>query len=148
VNLSTALQVALLIASAAFVFLVTCLIPVVFRAQRQVERLVAAVGEVKSDLDVLVDEGRELVRNVNTLVARVNGHVQEAEQVVSTVRQWKGRAERLVNAVGVVVEAPVFRLARNVDLVRVGVTALLRVFSNRNHRGEARRQTTEENNNV
>jgi len=126
VNLSTAVQVALLIASTAFVFLVACLIPVVFRAQRQVERLVVAVGEVKSDLDVLVDEGHELVRNVNTLVARVNGHVQEAEQIAGTVRRW----------------------TRNVDLVRVGVTALLRVFSNRNQRGEARRQTTEENNNV
>ena len=122
-NLSTALQVALLVASTAFVLLVACLIPVVFRAQRQVERLVAAVGEVKADLDVLVDEGRELVGNVNTLVERVNGHAHDAEQIVGTVRQW----------------------ARNVDLVRMGVTALMRGFSNRNHRGEASRRTTEEN---
>jgi len=123
VNLSTALQVALLVASTAFVLLVACLIPVVFRAQRQVERLVVAVGEVKADLDVLVDEGRELVGNVNTLVARVNGHVHDAEQVVGTVRRWAG----------------------NMDLVRMGVTALLRGFWNRNHRGEASRRTTEEN---
>jgi len=123
VNLSTALQVALLVASTAFVLLVACLIPVVFRAQRQVERLVVAVGEVKADLDVLVDEGRELVGNINTLVGRVNGRVHDAEQIVGTVRQW----------------------ARNVDLVRMGVAALLRGFSNRNHRGEASRQTTEEN---
>jgi len=123
VNLSTALQVALLVASTAFVLLVAFLIPVVFRAQRQVERLVVAVGEVKSDLDVLVDEGRELVGNVNTLVERVNVRVRDAEQIVGTVRRWAG----------------------NVDLVRTGVTALLRGFSNRNHRGKASRRTTEEN---
>ncbi len=146
--MSAALQVALFVASTAFVVLVACLIPVVFRVQRQVERLVLAVGEVKADLDVLVDEGRELVRNVNTLVAQANNRLQEVEEVVSTVRQWKGRAERVVNAIGVVVEAPVFRLARNMDLVRIGVTAVLRVLSHRKHRNESRRQATEENNHV
>ncbi len=146
--MSAAPQIALLVASAAFVVFVACLIPVVFRAQRQVERLVVTIGEVKADLDVLVGESRELVRNVNTLVERANGHMREVDEIVSTLRQWRSRAERVVNAVGVVVEAPVFRLARNMDLFRVGVSAVLRVLAHRSRRNQARRQATEGKNNV
>lgn len=142
--MSAALQVALFIASTAFVVLVACLIPIAFRAQRQVERLVSTIGEVKTDLDVLVDESRELVSNVNLLVARANGRLQEVEEVVSTVRQWKGRAESVVNAIGMVVEAPVFRMARSMNLFRMGMTAVLGILSNRNHRKQARREATEE----
>jgi uncharacterized protein YoxC len=148
VSLTVALQISLLAASTAFVVLVACLIPIVFRVQRQIEGVVLTIVQAKSDLDELVEEGRELVGNVNTLVARASGPLEELERVAGTVRQWKGRAERLVNAVGVVVEAPVFRLARNVDLFRIGVAALLRVLSHRTHRDEAGRQTTGENNHV
>jgi uncharacterized protein YoxC len=148
VNLTVTLQIALLVASVAFVVLVGCLIPVVFRAQRQIDGVVLTIVQAKSDLDELVVESRELVRNMSSLVAQADGHMQEMEEVVSAVRLWKERAERIVSAVGVVVETPVLSLARNADLFRIGVTALLRVFGNRNHRGEARRQTTEENNHV
>jgi hypothetical protein len=136
--MSTALQIALMVAAAAFVALVACLIPVVLRAQRQLDRLVLTVEQVKSDLDVLVDESRELMRNVNSLVERAEGPLQDVEHMV--------RAERVVSAVGAVIEPPVFALARNAGLFRIGAATLLRILSHRKRRSEASSQTTEENN--
>jgi uncharacterized protein YoxC len=139
------LQIALLVASIAFVALVAVLIPVVVRANRQLEKLVVTIGEVRADLDALVEESRGLVRNVNTLVTRASGGLKDVEEVVSAVRTWKNRVDRMVNAIGTLVEPPVFALARNVGLLRMGVTATLRALSNHNHRDEARRHTIEEN---
>lgn len=140
-----ALQIALLVASVSFVALVACLIPVVFRAQRQLEKLVLTIQEARADLDVLVEESRVLVRNVNTLVTRANGGMKDVEEVVGAVRTWKNRVDRMVNAVATIVEPPLFALAGNVSLIRMGVTATLRALSHHNHRDEARRQTIEEN---
>ena len=144
--MSLALQIALMVAAAAFVALVACLIPVVLRAQRQLDRLVLTVEQLKGDLDILVVESRELMRNVNSLVERADGRLHEVEQIVSTARLWKDRAERVVSAVGAVIEPPVFALARNAGLFRIGAATLLRILSHRKRRSEASSQTTEENN--
>jgi uncharacterized protein YoxC len=141
-----ALQIALLAASFAFVVLVACLIPAVFRAQRQLEKLVLTIQETRADLDVLVEESRGLVRNVNALVTRANAGMKDAHEVVSAVRTWKNRVDRMVSAVGAIVEPPVFALARNVSFLRLGVAATLRALSHNNHRDETRRETVEENN--
>jgi uncharacterized protein YoxC len=141
-----ALQIGFLVASVAFVALAACLIAAVLRASRQLEKLVVTIGEVRADLDVLVEESRDLVRNVNTLVTRANDGLKDVEEVVGAVRTWKSRADRVVSAIGAIVEPPVFSLARNVSLLRMGVTASLRALSHDHHRDEARRQTIEENN--
>ena len=143
--MSMALQIALMVAAAAFVALVACLIPVVLKAQRQLDRLVLTVEQLKTDLDVLVVESRELMQNMNSLVERADGRLQEVGQIVGTARLWKDRAERVVGAVGAVIEPPVFALARNAGLFRIGAAALLRVLSHRKRRSEASSQTTEEN---
>ena len=144
--LPAALQIALLVAAVAFVALVACLIPVVFRAQRQLEKLVLTVQEARADLDALVEESRGLVRNVNALVTRVSDGMEDVHEVVSAVHTWKKRVDRVVNAIGMIVEPSVFALAKNVSFLRMGVTATLRALSHNNRRDEARRQAIEENN--
>lgn len=139
--MSAALQIALFVASVAFVALVACLIPIAFQARRQLEQLVSTAGQLKADVDVLVQEGRELVRSANTLVTRASEQLHDVENVVRTVRQWKDRADRLVNQVGAAIEPPVFSLARNMNLFRLGVTTLLQILSCRNHRSEIRSET-------
>lgn len=130
-NLTVAVEVALLVAAAAFVLLVGCLIPVVFRAQRQIDGVVLTIVQAKADLDELIGESRELVRNASSLVAHADDRLQDVEEAVGTVRLWKGRVERLASAIGM-----------------VAGTALLRVFSHRNHRGESSRRIREGNDHV
>ena len=89
IHLSALLEAALLAASIAFIALVGCLIPLAFRAQRQLEQLVSAAGQLKGDLDVLVRESHELLQNLNNLVTRANDRWQNIEEVVRTAGQWK-----------------------------------------------------------
>lgn len=136
--MSVALQIALFVASVAFIALVACLIPLAFQVRRQLEQLARTAGQLKADVDVLVQEGRDLVRGANTLVTRANGQLDDVENVVRAVRRWGDRADRLVNRAGAAIEGPVFSLARNLGLLRVGLTVLRRFLS---HRKEARSQT-------
>ena len=148
IQMSAALQVALFLASIAFIVLVICLIPTAFQARRQLEHLVHTVGQMKVELGVLVADSRELVRNANDLSKRANQQMDDVNQVVRTVHRWTERADRLVNEVGSAVEPPVFAAVRNMNLFRTGVTGFLQALLHRNHHHQTPNQTTEEKHHV
>jgi uncharacterized protein YoxC len=123
--MSAALQIALFVASLAFIVLVVCLIPIVFQARRKLEQLLAATEELKEQAQALVEDSHEMVRNVTELSKRANAELDEVSRVVQTVRQWTQRADRLVNEVGSAIEPPVHSLVRNMNLFRTGIAAFL-----------------------
>ena len=142
--MSTALQVALFIASVAFTLLVVCLIPLAFQARRQLEQLATTAEEVKGEIQILVADGQVLVRNLTELTARANQQLDEVSHVVQTARQWSERADRIVNELGATIEPPVHTLVKNLNLLRAGVTTFLEFFTHRNQHN----QTKEEENHV
>ena len=54
--MSAALQVALFVASVAFIVLVVCLIPIAFQMRRKLEQLVIAAEELKEKSQALVED--------------------------------------------------------------------------------------------
>jgi uncharacterized protein YoxC len=142
--MSTALQVALFVAALAFTILIICLIPIAFRARRQLEQLVATTEEFNGKIQILVEDSRELVRSVTELSKRANRQLDEVSQVVSTARQWTERADKIVNEIGSVVEPPVHLLVRNANLLRTGIATFLQFLSHRNQHN----QTTKESDHV
>ena len=152
IQMPALLQAALFLASLAVIVLVACLIPIAFQARRHIAQLAITAGQLKSDLGVLVQDSRELVRNVNALTTRANEQIDELGQVVGTVRQWTQHADRFVSGVGMAIELPAFSLLRNMNLVRTGVTTFLRTLLGRNHydqtQDQTRNRTTEENDHV
>jgi uncharacterized protein YoxC len=133
-EMSTVLQVALFLAALAFIVLVACLIPLAFQARRRLEHLAVSAEQLKANVELLVQDSRELVRNVNELEQQVSRQMDDVGQVVGTVRRWTERADRLVEEVGSVIEPPVFAWVRNVNLFRLGATTFLQAFfhTNRN----------------
>jgi uncharacterized protein YoxC len=138
--MSAALQVALFVASLAFIVLVVCLIPIVFQARRKLEQLLAATEELKEKARALVEDSHEMVRNVTDLSKRANEELDEVGRVVQTVHQWTERADRLVNEVGSVIEPPVHSALRNMNLFRTGVTTFLQVLLHRNQHNQTKRE--------
>lgn len=130
--MSTALQVALFIASLTFVVLALCIIPVAFHLRRKLEQLVNTVGELKEKLEALAADSHTMVRNVTDLSKRAHQQLDEVDQVVQTARQWAKRADKIVDEIGSVVEPPVHSLVRNVNLFRTGIAAFLQFLSHRN----------------
>jgi len=120
--MSAVLEVALISASAAIVVLVACLVPVIFLARRQLKQLALTAENLKTNLESLMLDSRELVRNVRILSERANLHLENVGRVVHTVRQWTERADRIVDELGSVVEPPVLSFVRNMNLLRMGVT--------------------------
>jgi uncharacterized protein YoxC len=139
--MSTALQVALFIASLTFVVLALCIIPVAFHLRRKLEQLVITVGELKEKLQLLVEDSHTMVRNVTELSKRANQQLDEMGQVMQTARQWAARADKIVNEIGSVVEPPVHSLVRNVNLFRTGVAAFLQFLSHRNQHNPTRKES-------
>jgi uncharacterized protein YoxC len=139
--MSTALQVALFVASLTFIVLALCIIPVVFHLRRKLEQLMATTKELKEKLQVLVEDSHEMVRDVTELSKRANQQLDEVGRVVQTVHQWTERADRIVNEVGSAVEPPVHSLVRNMNLVRTGIATFLQFLSHRNQHNQTMKES-------
>lgn len=139
--MSTALQVALFVASLAFIVLAVCIIPVAFHLRRKLEQLVTTAGELKDKLEVLVKDSHEMVRNVTELTNRANQQLDEVSHVVQTVRQWTDRADQLVNEVESAIEPPVHAFVRKLNLVRTGIATFLQFLSNRNQHNQTEKES-------
>ena len=127
-EMSTALQVVLFIASLTFILLAACIIPIAFHVRRQVKRMAHTVEHLKSNVQVLLRDSRELVQNMNVLSNRASQQMDDIGKVVHTVHQWTERADRLVNEVGSAIEPPVFSVVQNMNLIRAGMAMFLRVL--------------------
>lgn len=139
--MSTALQVALFVASLVFIVLAVCIIPVAFHLRRKLEQLVTTAGELKDKLEVLVGDSHEMVRNVTELSKRANQQLDEVGRVVHTARQWTDRADQLVNEIGSAIEPPVHSLVRNMNLVRTGIATFLQFLSHRNQHNQTKKES-------
>lgn len=129
-EMSIVLQVALFLASLSIVACVACLVPLAFRTRQQVEQIVHHLDELKVKATMLADESQELAENLNTLCRRANEQMDDISEVVHTVRHWSERADRIVEEVGSALEPPVFSLARNMNLLRTGVSTFIQHFMN------------------
>jgi len=142
--MSTALQVALFIASLTFVVLALCIIPVAFHLRRKLEQLVTTTRELKEKLEALVEDSHKMVRDVTELSKRANQQLDDVGRVVQTVHQWTERADKIVDEVGSAIEPPVHSFVRNMNLFRTGIATFFQFLSHRNQHN----QTTKESDHV
>jgi uncharacterized protein YoxC len=126
--MSEILQIVLLIALLAFILLVVCLIPMVFFVRRKLTEVVLATEKLQTDIQILVQDSRQLVQNVDAIAKRVNEQIDDASLVVHTAVQWTGRVNRLVEAVGSIVEPPILGIARKANLFRLGLSMFMQVL--------------------
>jgi uncharacterized protein YoxC len=141
--MSIALQVALFLASLAIIVLVACLVPMAFLMRSHLSTLVRMAEQSKTDMQALVHDSHELIRNVTELSQRASRQLDEVDQVVGTVHEWTKRADHIVNEVGSVVEPPVFTIVRNMNLLRTGVAGFLHTLfdSSRRNQTNSHRET-------
>ncbi len=142
--MSMALEIALFIASVAFVLLMACAIPMLFLAKRQLGQLTQTAEDVKKKLDGLVEDSREMVQNVNKLSQRANKQIDDVEVMVGAARRWTERVDRLVDELGSAIEPPVFSLARNMNVLRAGVSTFFEALTHRRHNGETAKEKSHE----
>jgi uncharacterized protein YoxC len=108
-QLPVTLQVVLYVVCAAIVLFVAVAIPLLFRLERQLERAVSSIEEIKAEAKPLARETRELV---------------------DELRGLSGRATRLVEEVGSVVEPPLLASSLGFRLIRTGVRTFVRALWN------------------
>jgi len=139
-QLPTALQAALYVGSVAIIVLVTVLIVLLLQFRRQIERIVRAVEDLKSEVTPLAQETRVVVENLRELSGRVQEQWKEVEKIIDTARIWSQRANHLVEGIGSVVEPPIFAASRNIQILRAGLATFVRALSNRKqqHQQKAR----------
>lgn len=142
--MSIALEIASLIALILFIVLVICLIPTVFYIRNKLADMLLATRKLEADLQVIVQDSRELVQNVNELTKRINGQIDDAGKIVHTVVAWADMASRIASAVGTLIEPPISKLARNANLLRLGLSVFTQVLCAK----KTNNQPTEEDNHV
>jgi uncharacterized protein YoxC len=142
--MSLVLQIVLLIALLAFIVLMICLVPLVFHVRRKLTEVVLATQKLQTDIEILVQDSRQLVQNVDAIAKRVNQQIDDASLVVQTAVLWTGRVNRLVEAVGSIVEPPIIGIARKASMFRLGLSMFMQVLLAR----KANKNQNEENDHV
>jgi len=142
--MSTPLEIASLIALILFIILVICLIPTVFYVRGKLAELILATQKLEADLQIIVQDSRQLVQNVNELTTRLNEQIDDAGKVVHAVVQWTDMVNRMVTAVGSIIEPPISKIARNISLFRLGLSVFTQVLCAK----KSNNQPTEEEDHV
>lgn len=132
-QLPGALQAVLYVGTIAIIVLSAVLVVLLLQFRGQIERVVRAVEELKTDVNPLARETRLMVEGFRELSGRVQGQWTEVERIVDTARSWSRRANHLVDEVGSVIEPPVFATSRNFRILRSGLETFMKALSGRNH---------------
>ena len=134
--MSIALQIVLVLASLAVIALAVFLIPFFLQIRKDVERATRQIEELKNDVKLLVQDTRTLLQNANQLSTRAHQQMDEVQKVVSVIRAWSERANRIVDEVGAAVEPPILSVARNISIFRKGLSIFLDALLHRNNQPE------------
>lgn len=149
--MSIALQVALFLASLAIVALVVCIVPIAIQVGRSLRHLGVTTERLEATVETLLQDSRELVRNVGDLSDRTKRNMEEMEKVVRIAQLWTERVDQFVRQIGSIVEPPMLSLFRNSKVLRMGVAVFLQTLLNP-HRPERPKDqhnpTREEQNHV
>lgn len=143
--MSTALEVALFLASVAIILMAALVIPIAFQALRWMQNLALSIEQLKVRMEDLVQDSRELVNNINEISKQANRQMDDVSKMVGTVRTWTERADWLVNEVGSVIEPPVFAFVNKTRLFKLGVSTFIQFLIRRHMDGKSKNtQTIEE----
>ena len=69
-----------------------------------------------------------MVRSVDELSRQATRQLEDVARITRVVQAWTERGDRLVQSLGAVVEPPVFALARNIGLFRLGASVFLKTL--------------------
>lgn len=126
--MSMALEIALFVASIAFIVMVICIIPLAFQAVRWLESLVVSAEQLKANVQVLLQDSRDLVKNVDILSKQAQVQMDDVTKVVHTIQKWTDRADWLANEVASVIEPPVLAFVNKTRLFHLGVSTFVQVL--------------------
>ena len=103
-NLSIALQVALFLASIAFIALAVCVATVALQSRRRLESLVSSIETMTATVNTLAVNSGDMVRSINELTTRAQQHMDDVGHVVHSMRKWTDRAEPILETVVLIVD--------------------------------------------
>ena len=127
-SLPMILQLALTLASFAVIILTACLIPVLFQAGRSLNQMSANMEEIKDKVNVLLDDTRTLVRNVNELSQKLNDRMDEVGEAIDAVKSLTGRAAEGAGGFTSTIRGPVLAVMKKMNTLRTGATAFFNVL--------------------
>src|SRR6267378_8276054 len=104
--MSSALQIALFLASMAVVLFVLLMIPLSILLYRCVRDVARQMDEVESDLKELIQDSRTMIQDINLLASHANDQLDELDKVIQVVRGWSEQVDQVVEEFGSVVTVP------------------------------------------
>jgi uncharacterized protein YoxC len=131
VRVSTTLEIIIGLACISIIVLVGVIIPVALAIKTHLEMLTNDTRELKADIHSLIKDTQKMVQAVDQLTTRANQQMDEINVIVKTVHEWTDRTGRILNAVGNIVEPPLFAVSNKIGIVRAVVGAFWSAFSGR-----------------
>jgi len=125
---SMALLVPIYLASAAILSFVVIALVLLFRMRRQIERVVVAVEEVKTEVIPLAEDARVVLGSLRTLSEKAEWNLSEVGHMLANARRWSDWAGGVGERVGAVVKPPVRVVSRRLHGLFAGVRTFMTVM--------------------
>ncbi len=110
---------------------VMLVIPIALAVKTHLEMLTKDTRELKEDIHTLIKDTQQMVQTVDQLATRTNKQMDEISEIVKDVHSWTDRTGRVINAVGNIIEPPLFAVSNKIEIVRAVVGAFWSAFTGR-----------------
>jgi uncharacterized protein YoxC len=104
-----------------------------------VARVSRQLGELESEVKVLVRDSQTMVQNINNLTNQARVQMEEMDKVVKTVGAWSERANRIVDEFSNVVETPILTATRFITAMHKALGGFLELFPRKDQPDTRRR---------
>lgn len=122
------IDIAIVSACSAIAILAALSVMAGFYLKARMESLEIGVSKLRDEASELIRESRAAVAEIHRAAARVSKPMDELEHIMLSAREWTDRADRVIDAVGVVAEPPLLFLSKKMGTLGVIVRGVLQVL--------------------
>ena len=108
------IYIAVLLACVSLVIMVVAVVLAAFHFRARMDSMEKSISRATSDISVLIQESRGVVKEIQQVTARVSKPLEDLEYMAHTARGWTDRADRVVEAIGSVAEPPLFFFSKSI----------------------------------
>jgi uncharacterized protein YoxC len=113
-NVPTELYIAVLVACLSIVIVAVVLVVTAVHFRTRMDSMEKNISQATTDLSVLIQETRGLVKEMQQVTARLSKPIDDVEHMTRTARGWTDRADHVIDAVGTVAEPPLLFLSKSI----------------------------------
>jgi len=126
----TEIYIAVLVASTSVFILTVLVVAGAIYLSAKLSWVEKTIIEIRGDLTALIKESREALVEIRQATVLATKPIDDVNHITHTARAWTDRVDRLMDAVAIIAEPPIYFLSRKATLSGKIALAVLQALRN------------------